>query len=316
MRTLAAAFVCLGFLPSLLAPAGGPPALARLLPDEIAGLKPRGEDRIFTRETVGRFLDGAGGTCLAFGFRRLLVRDYGKPEGDSVLVAEIYDMSGSGDAYGFFSSDQDGEDAGIGRGALYHGGILRFWKGPYCVRVLAKDEIGEAKRLVLGLGVRIAAKIPEDGDKPALVACLPPEHLKEKSVRYFHKQVSLDASYYLADENALLLSEKTEVALGQYTQGWGEVLLLVCRYPAPADARRAYLRFGRDYFPVKIDPAGREVVAEIDPGEFAGARRTGSFLILVLESPGRRNCESLLRAAEARTLEVFAPGKTRPPGAR
>ena len=46
----------------------------------------------------------------------------------------------------------------------------------------------------------------------AILGCLPGARLIKGSIRYFHKQSSLDAHYYLVDENALLLDEGTEAA--------------------------------------------------------------------------------------------------------
>jgi len=316
MRTSAAVLLVLGLLAPLPGPAAGRADLSALLPHEIAGLRPRGSDRLFTRETLDRYLDGGAEACLAFCFRRLLVRTYADPAGQAVLTAEVYDMSVPADAFGFFSTDKDGEEAGIGREGIYGGGILRFWKGRYCIKVRAGEETGENRQAVLGLGARISAAIPDDEGRPALVACLPAEGLNARTVRYFHRQVSLDPVYYLADENALLLNERTEAALGQYPRERGEATLLVCRYPAPGEARRAYLKLSRNYFALRADPAGPEVVVEIEPGTFAGALRTGPLLILVLESPARRDCESLLRAAETATLKAFGSEGTAPRAVR
>ena len=151
-----------------------------------------------------------------------------------------------------------------------------------------------------------------DGTKPPLLDALPAEHLDKKSVRYFHKKVSLNNLYYLADENVLLLDEGTEVALGQYREDWGKAMLLVCRYRTPADARRAYLKFGGAYFSVRVDPQAGTAIEQIDHGEFAGARLAGGFLVLVFESPDRKRCETLLRTAASKIQEVF-PWKNTPP---
>jgi hypothetical protein len=304
MRFLVACFVLLGLLPPLAAAADLGPDLARLLPDEIAGWKPSREDRAFTRDTIFEYLDGAGETYLGYSFKRLLVREYIDAAG-SPLVAEIYDMAAAADAFGIFSNDPDGEDVPVGREAIYGGGLLRFWKGPYFVRLLAEKETGETKSVLIGLGLRIAAAIPEGGSKPALLGCLPLGRLEKKSVRYFHKQVSLNAHYYLADENVLLLDEGTEVALARYKAEWGKAMLLVCRYRTPADARRAYVKFRRAFFSPGGDPNVGTTIEKIENGEFAGARLTGPFLILVFESPDRGSCESLLRSAETRTQEVL-----------
>ena len=304
MRFLMACLIIIGLLPPLAAATGPGADLARLLPDEIAGWKPSGPDRAFTRDTIFEYMDGAGETYLGYGFRRLLVREYAEAAG-ALLVAEIYDMASAADAYGIFSNDPDGEDVQVGREAIYGGGLLRFWKGPYFVRLLAEKETEETKGLVTRLGLRIAAAIPEDGSKPALLGCLPQERLEKKSLRYFHKQVSLNAHYYLADENVLLLDERTEAVLARYKEGWDKAMLLVCRYQTPGDARRAYLKFGRAYFSVAADPNKGTTIEMIENGEFAGARLAGACLILVFESPDRKSCDTLLRAAESRIQEVF-----------
>lgn len=311
MRFLVASLIILGLMPPLAAAASAGADLARLLPGEIAGWKPAGEDRTFTRENIFEYMDGAGEIYLAFGFRQVLVREY-VDAANSPLVAEIYDMTTSADAFGIFSSDQDGEAVRVGREALYGGGLLRFWKGPYFVRLLAEKETAETRGVLTGLGLKVAAAIPAEGTKPAILDGLPTEHLDKKSVRYFHKQVSLNNLYYLADENVLLLDEGTEVALGQYREDWGKTMLLLCRYRTPADARRAFLKFGGAYFSVQIDPRAGRAIEQIDHGEFAGARLAGGFLVLVFESPDRKRCETLLQAAASKIQEVF-PWKNTPP---
>jgi hypothetical protein len=310
MRFLIACFVILGLLPPLAAAAGPGVDLARFLPDEIAGWKPAGQDRVFDRDSIFQYIDGAGEIYLAYAFRRVLVREYAGPD-RALLVAEIYDLANPGDAFGIFSGDPDGEAVAVGQEGLYGGGLLRFWKGPFFVRLMAEKETEETRRVIVGLGLKIAASIPESGTKPAILACLPRERLEKNSIRYFHKQVSLNSHYYLADENVLLLDQGTEVALARYKEGWGKAMLLACRYRTPAEARRAYLRFSRDYFSVRIDPNTGTTIQQIESGEFAGARVAGAILVLVFESPDRGSCESLLRAAESRIQEVF-PWKNAP----
>jgi hypothetical protein len=304
MRFLIVCLVIAGLLPPLAAAVDNAADLGRFLPGEIAGWKPAGEDRAFTRETIFEYMDGAGEIYLAYGFRRLLVREYADPSGSSLAV-EIYDMSHAADAYGIYASDPDGESVPVGQEALYGGGLLRFWKGPYFVRLLAEKETGETRGILTDLGLRISAAMPREGAKPQILACLPRERMDKGSVRYFHKQVSLNNHYYLADENVLFLDEGTEVALAKYKEGWGKAMLLVCRYRTPADARRAYLNFGRAYFSVRINPTGGAVIEKIENGEFAAARLAGACVVLVFESPDRGSCEALLRAVESKVQEVF-----------
>jgi len=301
---LIACCVLLG-VPALRASAGDDRGLARFLPDKIAGWTPAGGDRIFTRGTIARYADGPGGeTLLAYGFRRLLARDYAGASGARLTVV-IYDMAAAADACGVFLNDPEGIEIGVGRAAVYRAGALRFWKGPYYVRLLAAKEAAGTRAALTRIGLEIAAAIPGGGAKPLLLECLPPDGMAGKSARYFHKQVSLNAHYYLADENVLLLDEGTEAVLARYSEGRSSALLLVCRYRTPADAGRACLSFSRAYFSARFDPAADPAVERIETGEFAGVRLTGACLIIALESSGRTSCGSLLRAAEARVLRVL-----------
>ncbi len=280
------------------------PGLARFLPGGIAGWTPSGDDKVFTRETIARHEGGTSGeTLLAYGFRRLLAREYAGAAGARVTV-EIHDMATAADACGVFMNDPEGDGLDVGRAAVYRAGALRFWKGPYYVRLTAGRETAGTRGALEKIGLKIAAAIPEGGSRPRLLGCLPPEGREEKSARYFHRQVSLNAHYYLADENVLHLDGGTEAVLARYREGRTSALLLVCRYRTPADARRACLNFSRAYFSARFNPAADPAIEKIETGEFAGVRVTGACLIIVLESSARTGCGSLLRAAEARVLEV------------
>jgi hypothetical protein len=300
---------CLLLFNAFRAPAatqGNPEDLGRFLPSEIAGWKASGADRTFTRDTIFDYLGDGGEDYLSYDFRGLLVREYAGQAG-APLVAEIYDMGRPADAYGVSADDRDGEEVAVGRDGLYRGGLLRFWKGPYFVRLLDERETAATRGLLEKMGRSIAAAVPDDGARPRLMDCLPTERLDRKSLRYFHKQVSLNSHYYLADENVLLLDERTEAALAMYRAGWDKALLLICRYGSAADAGRAYLKFGRAYFSVRIEAGGGPVIERIENGKYAGARRAGAFLIVVFDSPDRADCASLLRAAESRIRRVFPP---------
>jgi len=304
VRFLIVSLIAAGIIAPLAAVSARAVDLSRFLPGSTGGWSPTGEDRTFTRETIFEYIDGAGEIYLGFAFRRLLVREYAGGDKSS-LVAEIYDMAVPEDAFGIYSHDQDGEDAAVGARGLYSAGLLRFWKGPYFVRLLAEKETEETKRVVFDLGRRIAAAIPDASPAPRMLRCLPAEGRIAATTRYFHKQVSLNTLYYLADENVLELDARTEVALARYGVSGGKVLLLICRYASPADARRALVHFGRDFFSGAAAPPSGTLVDEVEPKEFAAARLAASFLIVVLESPDRATCTSLLDAAASRIKEVL-----------
>ncbi len=279
--------------------------LKSLLPPEVAGWRADpAADKAFTRDTIFSYMDGAGELYLAYAFRNLEVREYTDGRGGSIAV-EFYDMGKPADAYGIFTQDLDGEPAAVGRGALYGAGLLRFWKGRYFVRILADRETEETRRIVLALGVRAAARLADEGDRPRLAAALPPVGLEAGSVRYFHQQVSLNSHYYLADENVLGLGQTTEAVLGTYRLPQGKAMLLVCKYSRAADARQAYLRVCASFF---IEPCRQEDeqhIEKLETGDSAGVKRDGFFLVFVLEAPDAPACEQLLLAATKSIQEVF-----------
>lgn len=282
--------------------------MVRLLPAEVDGWKASGADRIFTPQTVASWKDGMGEACLRYAFSRLLVRTYAGPDGGLVAV-EIYDMSDARDAYGLFTNDLEGEAAGVGRESLFKAGRLRFWKGPFFVRLSGPEGNAGIREALVGLGRRIASAIPVDPLKPKLVSCLPDDGLIRRSVRYFHRQESLDAAYFLADEAVLGLDATTEAVFGQYDMPSGGATVLVCRYPSEEAARRAFRRFSRDYFSLKADPASSTVLEKLAESGYAASRLQGRSLVLVLESPSKEACEALLGAVTARFRQVL-PGTT------
>ncbi len=278
--------------------------MVRLLPAEADGWKASGTDRTFTPQSVAAWKDGVGEACLRYSFSSLLVRTYAGPEGGPVTV-EVYDMADARDAYGLFTNDLEGEPAGVGRESLFKAGRLRFWKGPFFVRLSGPEGIPAIRDALVAIGRRIASAIPVDPLKPKLVSCLPEEGLDRRSVRYFHEQESLDTAYFLADEAVLGLDATTEAVFGQYGQPSGSATVLMCRYPSAEAARRAFRRFSRDYFSLKADPPSSTVLEKLAEAGYAASRLEGRSLVIVLESPSKEVCESLLGTAAARLRLLF-----------
>jgi hypothetical protein len=275
----------------------------RLLPPDVNGWRASGEDSVLTRDTIFDYLDGGGEIYLAYDFQSLLVREYAKSQ-ESPLVAEIYRMSSSEDAFGVFSHDTDGEPADVGQDSLYGLGLLRFWKGHFFVRLLAERETAEARSALFALGKRIAGGMPSEGPKPKLLLCLPEEGLVRGSLHYFHKQVSLNNHYYLGDANILNLGDKTEAALVRYSRDGQKVALLLCHYPGEAEARAAFSQV----IPIRFSappPAGEMAVVKTKDNVYDSAKRIGAFMILIFEARSRETCFSLTEFLEKKIEEVY-----------
>lgn len=267
--------------------------LDELMPQKIGQWTVSGQDQTFVRANIFDYLNGGGEVYLGYDFRELLVREYLKP-GEGPIVAEIYDMGLSGDAYGIFTHDSDGESLPVGQGALYGAGLVRFWKNTYFVRILAEKETAESKNTVMALGAEVAGAIRGEGEKPRLISCLPEEGLIKDTVRYFHTQVSLNNHLFLGDANVLDLSRETDVALARYQTGQQKSRLLIAMYRNEPEARAAYQRFGRR----KLSPLPEAIPCQ-------GATNMGRFIVLVFETPDEKEAANLINKAIPKIKEVF-----------
>jgi hypothetical protein len=292
--------ILLGLVPFALCMARADEYMLRL-PGQVLGWKTDGPDRVFSRQTIFDYMDGGGEIYLAYDFQQLLAREYARPD-EPRIVVEVYQMASSGDAYGVFTHDTDGQPAAVGQGGLYSAGLLRFWKDRFFVRLQAEDETANVKIALMALGHQIASGIPQSGKKPSLLMALPSEDLIEPSVHYFHTSVSLNIHYFLDDSNLLDLNARTEAILARYQQSSDKPYLLIVRYPKPGDARAAFEQFSKAY--VREAPKGNAVFRRLEKGQFAGGRWQGIVLLLVFEAGSRESAEKLLQLAASRMKGV------------
>lgn len=257
------------------------------------------EDRAFDAETIFEYLDGAGEVYRSYNMKSVFARRFRK-EGSPALVVDLFDMGTSEDAFGVFTHDLDGEDAGFGQGSTYKGGLLSFWKDRYFASIYAEEETPETKQALRGLAGKIDAAIGDVGAKPELISCLPAEGLEERSVRFFHNYSVLNYHFFLADENILRLDQKTSAALGFYGRRPARSAFLVVRYPEPGNAAAAYESFRR-----ALIRGGGDAGAS-DDGTWTAVRRDGPLVLAVLKAPNRSFAEDQLRKAEAAAKGIVA----------
>ena len=262
--------------------------LAAFVPAELHGWAVE-EDQFFDPETIFDYIDGAGEVYRSYNFRRLFARRMSRV-GRPALIVDLFDMGTSADAFGVFSHDVEGEDAHIGQGSAYQGGLLSFWKDRYFVSVYAEDETEETRTAVFGLAGKIAAAIPGAGAMPNLVAALPGEGLDPRSVRYFHNHLVLNIHYFISQENILRLGQKTEAVLGLYGEKGSLGRLLIARYQDADLARDALSSFLRAYLP---DGTGGRAV-RTENGKWTAARLLWNGVAIVFDAPSESAAGTLL----------------------
>jgi hypothetical protein len=223
-----------------------------------------------------------------------MVRRYLKGDNPPVIV-ELFDLGSSRDAFGIFTFETGGEEAGVGQDSDYGGGLLRFWKGKFFVNVYSEQETPSTKQDVLEIGKAIAQWIGQEGERPKLINDLPREGLVERSVRYFHLHQSLNYHYFVSHENILHLGKKTSALLATYqpAEPKGKAFLLLIQYPTRKLAGEAFKSFAKAYMP---DSSTSRVI-QTENGRWAAAQCHQEFVIVVFDAPLREKAEELIQAA-------------------
>jgi len=265
------------------------------LPLEAAGWKWDGKDLNYNRRTIFDYIDGAGELYLAYNFQAVRVRRFVKP-GQPSIIAELFDMGSSEDASGVFSFERQDEDAGIGQGSEFGGGLLRFWKGKFFVSVYAEGENPEVPSAILNVGREVAKSIKTTGPAPQLINALPvgKAGLVEKAVRYLHSHVLLNQRFFVANQNILRLNAKTDAVLAPYLRDGKKIHLLLIRYSTAQEAEEALQSFKKAYMP----EAGEKESLQTEDKKWTGVRRQREFVLIVFGAPRETDARELLQAAE------------------
>ena len=269
------------------------------LPSEGGGWKWDEREMKYDSRTLFKYIDGAAELYLAYGFQNLTVRRFEKPK-QPPLIVELYEMASSEDAYGVFSFEHQDETVGIGQGSEFGGGLLRFWKGKYFVSIYAEGEGAEVESGILKMGRAAANSIPTKGSEPKVVGFIPGKDLGlvDKSIRYLKSHVLLNQRFFIAHQNILNLSRKTEAVLAQYLQDKQKTQILLIRYPDSKEAGDVYQSFMKVYLP---DAQGKDR-SKTEDGKWTFARQKNEFVIIVFGAPMEADAEALLKATEKKLL--------------
>jgi hypothetical protein len=266
-----------------------------LLPSEAASWKWDGKEMKYNSKTLFKYIDGAAELYLAYGFQNLTVRRFEKSNQPPILL-ELYEMASSEDAYGVFSFEHQDEAVGIGQGSEFGGGLLRFWKDKYFVSIYAEGEGAEVESGILKVGRAVANSIPAVGPEPKLVGFIPGKDLGlvDKSLRYLKSHVLLNQRFFIAHQNILNVSRKTEAVLAQYLQDKQKTQLLLIRYPDSKGAMDAYQSFMNVYLP----DAGGKDHSKTEDRKWTFARQQNEFILIVFGAPTEADAEALLKATQ------------------
>jgi len=264
--------------------------LSATLPSQIGIWTAEPKDRIYDKETIFSYIDGAGEVYRAYNMRSCLSRRYTSPKAPAIVL-DIFDMDTSEDAFGVFTHDRDGRAVDVGQGALYRPGWLSFWKGRFFVSIYIEKETEAAKEAISDLSRVVASLIKDQGPKPGILLKLPPEGLQSRSIRYLHHHTLLNYHFYLADENILNLGQHTDAVLAVYQRSGKRAHLLLVFYPNVEKAAEAHKTLLRHYLP-EAESTGAVL---LEDGKWSATGLKNKSLTVVLEADTRPLAENLLR---------------------
>jgi len=151
-------------------------SLLKILPPSglLKGWTIDGKIASYTKDTLYTYINGEAELYVPYGFSLLASAIYVKEENpDVALVADIFQMGSTLDAFGIFSSyrNPESERIGIGAGGFINESQLMFFKDRYFVRLSASGDNPE-RNVFIFFAEQIARKIPGTSITPIELAFL------------------------------------------------------------------------------------------------------------------------------------------------
>jgi len=202
----------------------------------------------YTNKNLYDYIDGGAELYLSYGLAGMTGCKY---NGDSLpqVTVEIYEMTGSKNAYGVYTQSRDKEELIYGQGSQSFPDFILFWKGKYFVIVNTQEVTPESQKAIQYLAKLIDESIPETGDKPSIINVLPKEGLAPTGFLYFHHYIWLNAYFFIADYNIINIDEQTNAVLAKYGEADARSYLLLVEYPNEDKANEAYKQLKSKYAP-------------------------------------------------------------------
>jgi len=250
----------------------------------------------FSGLSLSDYINGGAELYHAYGFQELAVAE-AEDSDVTKLTVEIYRMDRSENAYGIFSTDSKGDDWNIGVESSYGDGLLRFWEGPYFVRILSFPATPAGESAIRESGAQIAGAIVSESRRPEILKRVPQNAVAD-SVCYFHRQTSLNNIFYLSDDNILRLGDDVEAVTwtNSPTAGNREMRHILAQYPSQQMAVGVMEDFAQEYRlkeSVERETAQRVVVGERN-GAFAGAWLQDDIVAIVVNATSADAAEDAL----------------------
>jgi len=250
--------------------------------DEIANWKLASPVKIYDKKTIFDYIDGAAEIYFAYDFIRVASAEY--KSGTTSIMIDAYEMLSPASAFGIYSLNryQDANYVSIGNEGILTGTALDFWKGKYYCKAYCFDSSETYQKDVTEFGNKIASKIKENGEEPAIIKRLSPNGLIPKSAKYFTRKLGLDNIHFVADENIFKLNGETKGVVAEYDIDGNRCLSFIIEYPSAQKAELAFQSYIKHLSekakPVALDDLNDKIKVFESDGKFASVKIDGQAL--------------------------------------
>jgi hypothetical protein len=275
---------------------GGSGALKGFLPSssEVQGITKEGRSQVYKGIKLFDYMNGGAELYYEYNFEQACIQRYQTAHGE--VTVEIYQMDLPANAYGIYTFDTQGEHPAIGQDATYERGLLGFWKGRYFVRVFAESE--ELKETIHAVGRAITQKIPEEGERPHILASIPSFWVVGDSLLYFRGMIALNNSYFLSHQDVLSVRKAAEGITFQYKPEAQPLRVIMVRYPGRPQAEEAFKSLQASEI-IKEGALKEGFFLGKSRRGYGGATVAGDLVILVLDGTKLQTVTRALRSLPA-----------------
>jgi len=252
--------------------------------NEIVNWKLSSTVKIYDRNTIFDYIDGAAELYFAYDFVKVASAEY--QNGKTSIIIDVYDMNSPENAFGIYSLNryQDANYVSIGNEGILAGAALDFWKWNYYCKVYALDTSETYQKDVTEFGNKIASRIQTNGEEPAVIKKLPQNGLIPKTARFFTQKLGLDNIHFVSDENIFDLDGETKGVVADYKINESRFSLFMIEYSSQQRADLAfeaytkYLTEKSKAVPIEAIPDGKAKMFESE-GKFTLVSLKGQLLL-------------------------------------
>ena len=261
------------------------------LPEQFAAY--RASERLnYTAHNLFDYINGGAEMYLSYGLAGMKGRVYSGENLPDVTV-EVYEMTDAKNAFGVFTQTRDKEEQIYGQGSQSARDAVIFWKDRYYAVISAAKITPESEEAIRYLASATDKAIPDEGEIPPLVGCLPEKDLAVAGYTYFHHYIWLNTHYFIADFNILNIDAQTDAVIAKYGPPEQRSYLLMVEYPDNDLAQKAYGQMKTRYAP----DAGTEIVVRLEDHQWFALWIKDNRVGAIFNGKTQESTEQLFQAA-------------------